>query len=292
LGDGTFAPPVPIADDFTGQLVATDLNNDSKLDFLAAFGSGILTFLGNGDGTFQDAQFTGVSSDSLWPVVADFDNDGHVDVALAGLGESKLIILLGNGDGTFQPEISYDTTDFPQSPVAADFNLDGNSDLAISHTFDGTVSIWLGHGDGTFDLPLTITSRGALYLAAGDVNRDSKPDLVVGGGNGLNLFLGNGDGTFQAAQSIYSRYGPVKVADLDRDGRRDVAISPGETLVVLRGRGDGTLSPATEFPIGSQFSGFFVLNDLNGDKTPEAIVSSGSYTSSLAVLLNTSLPRR
>lgn len=294
LGDGTFAPAVPIEDLFTGQLVATDLNNDGKLDFLARSGSGILTYLGNGDGTFQAPQFTDIFFDAPWPVVADFNNDGQVDVGATGyqFGIAQLAILLGKGDGSFEPPIYYQTADVPQSPITADFNLDGNPDLAISHTFGGTVSIYLGHGDGTFDSPLTITSRGALYLAAGDVNRDSKPDLVVGGANGLNLFLGNGDGTFQAAQSIYSRYGPVKVADLDRDGRLDVAVSPGETIVVLRGRGDGTFSSRMQFPVGSQFSGFFVLSDLNGDRTPEAIVSTGVYTSSLTVLLNTSGPRR
>ena len=291
LGDGTFAPGVPIADDFVGQLVATDLDGDRKLDFLASISTGIDTCLGNGDGTFQAPQFTDVGFTGPWPVVADFNSDGHMDVAVTVLS-GQLAILLGKGDGSFEPAIYYQTADTPQSPITADFNLDGNPDIAISHTFDGTVSIYLGHGDGTLDSPLRITSRGALYLAAGDVDRDSKPDLLVGGGNGLNLFLGKGDGTFQAAQSIYSRYGPVKVADLDRDGRRDVAVSPGETLVVLRGRSDGTLSPATEFPIGSQFSGFFVLNDLNGDKAPEAIVSSGAYDPSLAVLLNASHWRR
>ena len=292
LGDGTFAPGVPIADLYVGQLVATDLNDDGKLDFLASSGTGIETYLGNGDGTFQAAQFTDVGFTGPWPVVADFNNDGQVDVAVTDLS-GQLAILLGKGDGTFEPAIYYQTADTPQNPIAADFNLDGNPDLAISHTFDGTVSIYLGHGDGTFDSPLTITSRGALYLAAGDLNRDGKPDLVVGGGNGLNLFLGNGDGTFQATQTIYSDYGPVKVADLDRDGNHDVIVSgPKDGVVVLRGRGDGTFSSGLEFPTGNFINGFFALSDLNGDARPEAIVSTGSYTNWLTVLLNTSRPRR
>ncbi len=236
------------------------------------------------------ARLTEVGFSSPWPAVADFNNDNHVDVAVTDLS-GQLAILLGKGDGSFEPAIYYQTADTPQNPTTADFNLDGNPDLAISHTFKGTVSIYLGHGDGTFDSPLTITSRGALYLAAGDVNRDSKPDLVVGGGKLLNLFVGNGDGTFQEPVSIYSNYGPVKVADLDRDGRLDVTVSPEDgTIVALRGKGDGSFAAAAEFPIGSEFSGFFVLSDLNGDTRPEAIVSN--ISDSLAVLLNSSRGRR
>jgi FG-GAP-like repeat len=289
LGDGTFAPAVPIGDLDVGQIRAADFNGDSKLDFIARYGNGIDTFLGNGDGTFQAALFTDVGF-IPWPVVADFNNDGQLDVAATDLS-GQLAILLGKGDGTFEPPIFYQTLEFAQSPTVADFNLDGNPDLAISHTFDGKVSIFLGHGDGTFDLPLTITSRGALYLGAGDVNRDGKPDLVVGGGNFLDLFLGNGDGTFQEPQTIYSNYGPVEVADLDRDGRLDIIVSPfNGKIVVLRGKGDGTFGAGAEYPIGNQFSGDFVLSDLNGDAKPEAIVSN--INDSLIVLRNISRPRR
>ena len=153
LGDGTFAPGVPITGDYVGQIVATDLNGDRKLDFLAGISTGVDAFLGNGDGTFQVPQFADVYLSSPDPVVADFNSDGQVDVAVTGSGGGigQLAILLGKGDGGFEPPTYYQTADVPQSPIAADFNLDGNPDLAISHTFDGTVSIFLGHGDGTFD---------------------------------------------------------------------------------------------------------------------------------------------
>ena len=173
--------------------------------------------------------------------------------------------------------------------MIADFNLDGHPDVAVSNTLGGKVAVYLGNGDGTFTAPIPTTSRNALYSAAADLNEDGKPDLVLGG-DGLKLFLGNGDGTFQSPETVYSSYGPVKIADLDRDGRLDIALtatngSEQSDLVVLQGQGDGTFRQTIFFATGSQFPGFFVLRDLNGDKTPEAILSSGT------VLLNTSRRR-
>jgi hypothetical protein len=291
LGDGTFAPGMPISDLDARRLVATDFNGDGRLDLLVCpfFELKIYTLLGNGDGTFQAAQFTDVSSDEVWPAVGDFNNDGQVDVALTSVSDDQFSILLGKGDGTFEPEAVYNTADGPQSPTAADFNGDGNLDLAVSNVGSDTVGIYLGRGDGTFAPPLSIQTSNPIYSAAADFNRDGEVDFVLGG-DGLKVFLGNGDGTFQVPQTIYSDYGPVGVADLDRDGRLDIMVSGlnnVDGIVVLRGQGDGTFPSGMGFSTGSFFNSYFVLSDLNGDATPEAIVSTGSV-SSLTVLLNTS----
>jgi hypothetical protein len=288
LGDGTFAPPVFVADLGANSLIATDLDNDGKPDLLVSPNndSGIYTLLGNGDGTFQAPHRTGVSADEVGLVVGDFNNDGKVDVALAGVFGHQLKILLGNGDGTFEPPIEYQTGAYPQALAAADFNGDGNLDLLVNNSGPGTVGIYLGNGDGTFAPPLTISALG-LSTAVGDVNEDGKVDFLIVDFPNVNLFLGNGDGTFQSPQSIDTGESEsMKVADLDGDGHLDIAVTAGSSgaLVVLRGRGDGTFGVPVEYPIGSIFSGNFAFSDLNGDGRPEAIVSN--IEDSLTVLLN------
>ena len=152
------------------------------------------------------------------------------------------------------------------------------------------MAIYPGHGDGTFGEPIKTTTSNPSGSAAGDLNRDGKVDFVISAPSAIQLFLGNGDGTFQSPQTIASDFGPVKIADLDRDGRPDVTVSLAGSgvLLLLRGNGDGTFRPAIEVPSGSLFAYSSVVRDLNGDKTPEAIVDTGD---AVTVLLNTSRPR-
>ena len=296
VGDGTLTEATPVVDLQALGLRAADFNGDGKQDLVAVLSFGFGGFFiipGNGDGTFQKPLTVKVGTflSEFRPAVSDFNHDGKPDVALADSGLNKVDILLGNGDGTFQHPITYKSGNTPQEPVVADFNLDGNPDLAVSNAFANLVSIYLGHGDGTFDAPLTLRSSNAIYLAAGDLNQDGKPDLAIGGGSdGLKVALGNGDGTFGAAKSVYPDYGPVRIADLDLDGRPDIMLSTSGSavagsLVGLRGQGDGTFRPLRVFPTGS-FPLRFILQDLNGDGPPEAIV--GSTLHWLTVLLNSS----
>ena len=91
--------------------------------------------------------------------------------------------------------------------VTGDFNGDGILDIAC--TTGQQVQIWLGTSSGTFQLAGSSTlSVGG--LAAADLNRDGKLDLVgTGGDNNVYVLLGNGDGTLQPAQSFAAGLTPA-----------------------------------------------------------------------------------
>jgi hypothetical protein len=100
-------------------------------------------------------------------------------------------ILLGRSDGSLAPEVSYPTGYLPISVAAADLNGDGTLDLATMNS-GATLSVLWGAGDGTFaagvDFPAAaahggMSSNGGVpgraSLAAGDLNGDGRPDIVV-----------------------------------------------------------------------------------------------------------------
>ncbi len=124
--------------------------------------------------------------------------------------------------------------DYFESLLLADANGDGKLDLIA--VFDtnlvyginyGGVWVFPGNGDGTFQAGKrqSLTSNGQLMaaqsVAVGDLNGDSKPDLVFSavGHLPITIALGNGDGTFNpqtltvSTQSVPSAF--VAIGDLN-----------------------------------------------------------------------------
>jgi len=134
--------------------------------------------------------------------------------------------------------------------IVADFNGDHIPDIATVNQSSNTVSILINNSDGTFRAHLEFaTGPGPISLAAVDINKDGKMDLVVANSqadaaHSISVLLGNGDGTFQAHSDISGAPSPnsIAVGDFNHDGNPDIATSsstPVNAVYVDLGDGKG-----------------------------------------------------
>ena len=188
----------------------------------------------------------------------------------------------------------------PNGVAAADVNGDGKPDLVVTNGGTSGVSILLGDGRGGFRAapgsPLAVSAPPHL-AAAGDLDRDGRPDLVATShdSHGVFVWLNEGDGRFRAAPgspfSALVRGKPhnhgLALGDLDGDGDLDVATTDDEAHVVavLLGDGKGRLQPAPESPFGVGREPYpLALGDVSGDGHPDAVTPDVG-SASLSVLL-------
>ncbi len=157
-GDGTFQKGVTYATGVTPVYVASaDVNVDGNLDLVVAdsgaatasntVGNSVSVFLGNGDGTFILPGGTrmdfpaGTNPTSI--AIADYNQDGLLDLAVTATGDNSFALLLGAGGGAFNSPIEVPVGTTPDSVATADFNGDGLPDLAISNFGSNSVSVIL-----------------------------------------------------------------------------------------------------------------------------------------------------
>lgn len=223
----------------------------------------ISIFQGNGDGTFQPAVTplqlpAGFAPAAL--AAADFNNDGHLDLAVADQGSNTVSVFPGNGDGTFQARTDYQAGSSPAWISAADLNGDGVPDLVAANSGStvtdsagnqisgDSVSVLLANGDGTFQSHVEYPAgTGPMSIAVADFNIDGLPDLAIADqtDNAVSILPGVGNGQFGVNLELNAGSGPAGIASADFNGdkRPDAAIANNgsdDVSVVLNAPGTGS----------------------------------------------------
>jgi len=167
------------------------------------------------------------------------------------------------------------------------------------------VSIELATGAGTFSAGSTVKPPApASDVAAGDVNGDGKPDLVVATPSSssaptaanVTVFLNQGNGTFGPGVAYAAGYGSTGAGgvvksflhDVNGDGKPDLVVitensNSGAALAVLLGNGDGTFQSAKLFSTAFGPNSL-VFGDFNGDGKIDLVVAHCCGDTALSVL--------
>jgi len=260
---------------------------------------------GKANGIFTEAPGSpfAVGNNPRSLIVADFNGDGFLDLAVANQGDNSISLFRGNGDGTF--------TEFPGSPfklantatisetapvamVSANFQNRNNTinggplvDLAVANQGSNNVTILLSSVDQNLNVTLAeapgspiSTGTTPVAIATGDLNADGVPDLaVLNQGNGtasgtISILLGssNLDGTFTEAPGsplpTATTPAGIVIANFANGAVPDIAVTNkgSNTLAVYIGQGQGTFASRIE---------------INTPAGPSALIASTLTTSGL-----------
>jgi hypothetical protein len=301
IATGTFGNTITTSSGVTVQAADLVVANSTS--------NNVTILLGNGDGTFREANGSpyAVGKNPSSVVVADFNGDGNADFAVANQADNTISVFEGNGNGGF--------TEFPGSPfaltntsavsekgpvamVTGNFRLGTNStnnsaevDLAVVNQTSNNVAILLAsvNSNGTITFTEAANSpiavgQSPVAIAVGDLNSDTVPDLAVvnQGDNTVSILLGstNLNATFTAASgsplSTATTPAGIVIANFTGGNFPSLAVTnkgPG-TLGFYEGLGAGTFSNRIE--IGTPAS-------------PSAIITAVFTSSSLPDVALTAL---
>ena len=143
--------------------------------------------------------------------------------------------------------------------------------------------------------PLKLAGGGHSFVM-GDLNRDSKPDLIVCGGAALTVLLGNGRGGFErttnAPVKLPHGAGEMVTGDFNGDGMLDWAGAHHDhyEVMVMLGKGDGDFAPAPGSPFSARATGKrphthgLAAGDVDGDGKLD-LVTANNEDDDVSVLL-------
>ena len=285
----TFAVPGPPT-----AIAVADVNGDGRDDVLVTHGnSGLCVFTNDGAGGLAPCvgRLTGDGPQSL--AVGRLDGDLAPDIVVGNQISGSLGVYINDGTGGFSNASNYGSGGTnPVGDIFVDLDRDGAQDLVTVNLLSDNVAVL--HGDNSQALgPITTYSTGRTpgWVAAGDLDGDALPDVVVATESSIEVLRGTPNATLLPAISYatgvtlpFPLTRAVVLADFNGDGSLDAASTNrlASTLGVFINQQDGTLARPIDVPVGRD-TDRLAAADFDGDGRLDLVVTS-SATNELTVV--------
>ncbi|CAF5118231.1 unnamed protein product, partial [Rotaria sp. Silwood1] len=281
-------------------IAVSDLTNDGEIDVVVGnhgtHSIDVLFRYENGSFSTKTVYSEDLTFYPACIVLSDFNNDSHLDIAIANSVGDDIYLLFGEENETFVNYTTYSTGmgSNPQSITIGDFNNDYRPDIVVANSGTGSVGVLLSGDSVDFESVRAFSTRSGSKphgLAVGDFNNDGRLDITVANNGDANIgfFFGVGDGNFSNQSTVSLDEGiypqEVDVGDFNNDNQLDVVVTTNmlpAPIIVLLGNGNGSFQ--IKMTSGAPRADVVRVGDFNSDGRLDIIVNN-LYNKAVSVLL-------
>ncbi|MFA5946153.1 MAG: S8 family peptidase [Patescibacteria group bacterium] len=217
-----------------------DLDGDGIPEIVAGAGAGggpnVRVFTASGALIRSFMAYDPDSRAGVSVALGDWDGDKSLDILTSvGAGVSDDVIVYGlDGIEKFRFTASGYSAGIPLTAILADVDEDFESEFVVApRSGEPRVSVYDNDGKAIVAfLAYAQNMTAGISLSAGDLDGDSRDEIVVSPGNGgsehIRAFnkIGSLWGDFIAASQTVTTGAVVSVTDIDVDGQNDIVVAP------------------------------------------------------------------
>ena len=248
----SFAPKKDIVtDNLVSAISFGDIDGDGKIDIVAAnSGAGTVSIFKNVSipdsiQILPKVDFP-AGGEPYYAVVQDINDDGKPDIATANLSSSTVSILrnksiLGTiSASSFAPKVDIPTGGNPIGIMVNDIDGDGKPDIVVGMHIGNVISVFRNVSTTPDTITLTSfaskvdfpTGNNPWFITMGELNGDSKPDIVSAnwGANNVSIFENASTNGFISLKTkvnfaTSSDARGIIIGDLDGDKLSDITMT-------------------------------------------------------------------